>query len=107
MGYFRTKHLAASWGYDINTDCPFGLRVALGHRKADAGSSMLYRLIVHLYFDWPKLVWAHEAWAVNEPGYLQGMPVARQGVRSSAWTGREWHLYGWDWYRGWSWSFYG
>lgn len=108
MGYFRTKHLAASWGYDIVSDCRFSLRVGIEQRHRDGEPGyILYRLFFGFYCDWPKLAWAHEAWAVDEPGYLRGMPVARQGVKSSTWTGREWHLLGIQWCRGWSFNRYG
>lgn len=106
MGYVRTKHFAVSWGYDLPTDSWFGLRVYLGYRKPEPQCPH-YRFAFRFYFDWPKLTWAHETWAVDEAGYLRGLPVMRQGVRSSAWTGREWHLRGVEWYRGWSWIYYG
>ena len=57
----------------------------------------LYRLLVEWHFDWPRFVWAEEAWVLGEPGYVKGLPVPRQGMSSSAWTGRK------RWLRAWSW----
>jgi hypothetical protein len=99
----RRKHWALQTGYDVSTDCPFGFTLCLGQRiKTKYQSGPVYRLVIGLSFDWPKLLWAEEAWAMNERGYIRGMPVARQGIRSSAWTGRARHLAGITWYRNFS-----
>lgn len=101
----RTKYFAISWGYHIQTDLPFSLTVAIGHRKPENGGYR-YRSIFQCYCDWPKFHWVNETWAMNEPGYLQGMPIARRGVPSSLWTGRPWSMRFAGWYRGWSFTRY-
>jgi hypothetical protein len=110
MGYFRTKHLAVSWGYDIETDSPFSFRMALGHRDCEPDTiihrPIRYRLLFGFWFDWPKLIWAHETWAVDEPGYLRGMPVRRPRPLRRLWPGQKWHLRGLSWCRGWSFNRY-
>jgi hypothetical protein len=106
MGYFRTKHLAASWGYDALTDSAFSFRMAAVHRQAAQGE-FKYRLVFGFWFDWPKLIWAHETWAVDEPGYLRGMPVRRPQPLRRLWPGQKWHLRGLSWCRGWSFNRYG
>jgi len=107
MGYFRTKHLALSWGYAIQTDAPFSLCLMLGRRNRIKTGDHIYRLNFSIWWDWPKLIWAHEAWAVNEPGYLRGMPVRRPRPLRRLWPGQKWHLRGVGWYRGWSFKHYG
>ncbi len=103
----RRKHWALSLGYDIATDCPYGVTLCLGHREKHVGSfGPQYRFVVSFSFDWPKLSWKHETWALNEPGYIKGMPVARRGTRSSAWTGREYQVWSVSWYRNFYWARY-
>ena len=96
----RMRHFALNWGYDIQTDCPFSLTIALGHsRLVWKHAYPRYRLIVSFAFDWPKVEWRDTEWAVNEPGYLQGMPVQRQGIAASAWTGRRMTVRRVTWFR--------
>ena len=52
-------------GYDIIADLPHGFNLLLG------------RLIVSFHFDWPRPVWYNKFYALNEHGYVQGMPVRR------------------------------
>lgn len=103
--YFRSKFLAVSWGYFISADCPFSFCVALGPRPTPPDMPNIvwskYRVTFGAYWDWPKFMWLDERWVLNEAGYVHGMPVARQGVASSAWTGRRYHLRYAGWYRGW------
>ena len=102
----RTKYFALSWGYQINSDCPFGFTVALGHRAVTESGSPRYRFIFGVYWDYPKILWAHQDWAINEPGDLRGMPLPRRGIPSSLWTGNEYRIAGFGWYRGWHWRRY-
>ena len=99
----RAKYFAINWGYHIGSDCPFGLTIALGHRE---GLGSRYRAIFDCYWDWPKFHWVNENWAMNEAGYVRGMPIGRRGVRSSLWTGRDWSMRFAGWYRGWSFTRY-
>lgn len=103
----RLKHFALSIGYDIGTDCPYGFTLALGRRAGRKPGEPIWKFIVECHWDLPKLVWRWEEFAINEPGYVQGLPVPRLGIRSSAWTGREFSLYGIQWYRGFYWSWHG
>ena len=96
-----TKHFAVAWGYNINLDVPFGLQVFLGRRLTPGNGEHRYRVVFGFCCDLPKLVWLDEIWAVNEPGYVRGMPVARRGIASSEWTGRRYHLAGIHWFRRW------
>lgn len=118
-----TPYFAFSVGYHIQTDSPYGLTIAVGQRLVEKyildemgiirkvlavrKSRPCYRAALSIYCDRPQIAWANERWAVNEPGYLVGMPVPRRGVQSSAWTGREWHIRSVSWVRGWSFNRYG
>lgn len=97
------RHFALQLGYDISTDCWHGITLALGARD---GTGSRYRLILSFSFDWPQIVWRDEVWVINEPGYIRGLPVARRGVRSSAWTGRQQHVAAivWNRYFSWAWN---
>lgn len=97
----RHKHFALNVGYDISTDLPFGFTLALGHRCSEHGSR--YRFIISFHFDWPKFVWRDDAWMLNEPGTLKGLPLRRPGIASSAWTGRRYSLYALSWPRSFYW----
>lgn len=92
------KHFALQTGYHAGTDTRYGITLALGYRIGKPR----YRFVASLVWDLPKFVYASEDWALNEPGYVRGLPIGRQGVRSSAWTGRSMHLVGWSWF--WRWS---
>ena len=102
----RTKHFALNWGYDIRTDCPFSLTLALGHHPPRFQYDFFYKFVVFFAFDWPKVEWRDTEWAVNEPGYLRGLPVQRQGIAASAWTGRRMTVRRITWYRKfwWAWT---
>ncbi len=52
-------------GYNIVADLPHGFVFLLGG------------LLISLHFDWPRPVWYNRDWALNERGYIQGMPVHR------------------------------
>jgi hypothetical protein len=99
----RTKHFALSWGYNVGTDTRYGLTIGMGaHQKAGERGWPRWRNVFSVWFDRPQFRWISETWRMNEPGCLQGLPIARQGIRSSAWTGRDMTLWGVDWQRGWS-----
>lgn len=53
-------------GYDIVSDLPHGFTLHA------------WGLTFNLHFAAPKAVWYNQHWAVNEKGYVQGMPVLRQ-----------------------------
>ena len=53
-------------GYDIATDLHHGFTLLVG------------RLLVAFHFNWPHLVWYNRDWALDEAGYIQGMPVYRK-----------------------------
>jgi hypothetical protein len=103
----RRKHWALSLGYDIATDNPFGFTLCLGHReKTVGGFGPQYRFVVAFSFDWPRLTWIGETWRLNEPGCVRGLPIARAGMRSSAWTGREYQVGSVSWDRSFYWARY-
>ena len=58
--------LALQTGYDIIADLPHGFNLLVG------------RLLVSFHWDWPRPVWHNRNWALNEAGYIQGMPVYRK-----------------------------
>ncbi len=88
----RTKHFALQWGYAFWCDMEAGFTLCLfARRYTDAGpyKASRYKLTVEVGWNWrPTIVWREEAWRINEPGTIRGMPLARPGVASSAWTGR-------------------
>ena len=53
-------------GYDIVSDLPHGFTLHLFGRT------------FNFHWDWPKPVWFNRSWAVNEKGYMQGMPIMRR-----------------------------
>ena len=61
------KRLCLHTGYDIITDLHHGFTFACKPW-----------LLVAFHFNWPHLIWYNKHWAMNEPGYIQGMPVARR-----------------------------
>jgi hypothetical protein len=95
------KQWAFQTGYDIHHDLIHGFQLHLGHRVKKKPGEPVYRVSIFAQWDWPKLVWRSATWAVNEAGYVRGMPVLRQGRLSRVWkaiTGREHYLSGilWD-----------
>jgi hypothetical protein len=103
---FRSKHFVLQIGYDIASDAPFSIIIGLGHRPNPPRFESAYRCLFGVYWDWPKIEWAHEAWAVNEAGALRGLPIHRQGIASSTWTGRERFVRSVRWLRGGSFRHY-
>jgi hypothetical protein len=93
------ERFALAWGHDIHRDCPFSLTIALGFRKRHFMGPR-YRFVFKVYWAWPQISWADDTWALNEEGYLPGMPIARRGIPSSLWTGRPWHIRSVAWVRG-------
>lgn len=89
----RRRSWALMIGYDIGTDLPYGLVLGIGERPQGRG----YRFIVNWHFGLPTAVYALEEWALNETGYLRGLPIARAGIKSSAWTGRDRWIVSWRW----------
>jgi hypothetical protein len=87
-GYFSCRHLAVSVGYNIMYDLPYGFAFALGERVRKNEYSQRYRFLLIVSWSKPRWSWEQESWDLNAPGYVRGLPIAREGVRSSAWTGR-------------------
>lgn len=104
---YRGKHVFLQTGYHIGSDCRYGLTVGLGHRDLTPENQYgpRYRLIISFVFDRPVAWWRQEAYAINEPGYVKGIPVGRLGIPSSTWTGRDQFLGGWYWPHFFAWSF--
>lgn len=56
-------------GYDIGSDLHHGFTLKVG------------KLLIGCHWDWPQVIWYNRSWAVNEKGYVQGMPVVRRRPR--------------------------
>ena len=104
---WKTRHLALQVGYDIETDYRFVAVLAIGARQPTPEAPRRYRLILKMGLDLPRITWRNETWAVNEPGYIRGMPVARRGIRSSTWTGRSQQVWDFRWPHIFAWSYRG
>lgn len=91
------KHFALNIGYDISSDLPYGFTLALGHRDGQPGECR-YRLVISCHFDKLRIIYRDTDWVVSdEEGYIKGMPVRRQGIAASAWTGRRFTVRSIDW----------
>jgi hypothetical protein len=88
----RRKHWALQTGYDIKTDLPYGFTLCFGERNTAKQGEYRYRLVIVAHWDWPRFEWSSDTWMLNEPNTVRGLPIRRQGVRSSTWTGREYAL---------------
>lgn len=53
-------------GYDIGCDLHHGFTLKVG------------KLLIASHWDWPRIIWYNRSWAVNEHGYVQGMPIMRR-----------------------------
>ncbi len=95
----RRPSFSVGWGYHIGTDSPFSFSLCLGRRDPKFRRDLCYKLVVGFAFDWPKLIWHNSDWAVNELGYVRGLPVYRRGYPAYAWTGRRWTIYHVSWSR--------
>lgn len=95
---FRSRHFSISIGYQIETDA-WGITLGLGERIGAGRYECKHRLVVSASWLWPHIRWAHEKWAIDEKGYIRGHPVHRPGIASSAWTGRKFRVYSWEWFR--------
>lgn len=84
----KRKNWALQIGYDLGTDLPFGFKLFLGARNAEYRGEPVYRLCLQIAFDWPKVVWRDNWWAINEEGMLKGLPIARQSIG----TGRRYSI---------------
>lgn len=107
----RTRHFALQAGYNGIHDTRHGFVLGLGERQRSTRAvprdcSPRYRFIVTVAWDWPQPIWADENWALNAPGYVRGLPIWRDGIASSTWTGRKYTLFGWRWSRSFSWVRY-
>jgi hypothetical protein len=67
-------------GYDIGSDLHHGFVFNAG------------RFIVNFHFDRPRLVWYNKYWHVDEPGYVQGLPVPRKKPKKWLLRGIEWYV---------------
>ena len=93
----QRKHWALQIGYHAGTDTRYGITLGIGRRISPLPGECRYRLFFAATFDRPKPIWSSDFWRLNEPGCVRGLPIARQGIASSAWTGRDMHLAGWHW----------
>lgn len=99
----RRKHWGLQTGYDIVTDYAYGFKLCLGrgdgrsYRHFQSEARRVYRWFIAFHWDWPLFTYADENWVLNEPGYIRNFPVQRNGIPSSAWTGRKRWIKGWSW----------
>jgi hypothetical protein len=98
----RTKHFAMQLGYQPTTDLPYGLTIGFWAIKGRLPGSLQWHYVFHVSWSRPMAQWNSEDWMVNEPGQLRGFPIQRQGIKSSAWTGRKWSMGKVTWQREWS-----
>ena len=61
--------VAYRFGYDITTDLHHGFVLVWGKRR---------KRLLAFHWNWPHLVWFNRSWAVDEAGYIRGMPVYRK-----------------------------
>lgn len=57
--------IAYRFGYDIGSDLHHGLTIAWNKR------------VIGFHWNWPYFLWYNRLWAMNEQGYIPGMPVYR------------------------------
>ena len=82
----KRKHFIFRTGYDIRADCHHGFTLKIG------------KLLIACQFDWPHIIWFNRDWAVNEAGYIQGMPVLRRKPKRWLLRGVSWkHHFEVDW----------
>ncbi len=74
--------IAFRTGYDITTDLHHGFTLSIG--------SVRKRLTLGFHWDWPRLYWYNRHWAMDEPDYLQGMPVLREKPKKWLLRGIQW-----------------
>jgi hypothetical protein len=104
MGYFRTRHFAASWGYQFGFDTEAGFTLCMFARRyidSSYSKSPRYKLIIEVGWNWrPTVIWRDKMWHLNESGMLKGMPVARQ--KPLSWWSSIERIY-WDRAMRWEW----
>ncbi len=66
--------IAYRFGYDITTDLHHGVTIVWGKRR---------KRMLAFHWNWPHVVWFNRSWAVDERGYIQGLPVYR--VKRKRW----------------------
>lgn len=79
------------FGYDITTDLHHGFTLVIGNIRK--------RLIIGFHFNRPTLVWYNRHYALDEPGYIQGMPVIRRKPKRWLLRGIQWQRkFEWKWW---------
>jgi hypothetical protein len=74
------------FGYDIVTDLHHGFSLCVG------------RLYIGFHYNLPHLVYYNRHWAMDEAGYIQGMPVYRRKPKRWLIRGVRWPMkFEWVW----------